>query len=140
MSRVGKNIAYNLGGQTLLLLLGLIAVRFVYGKLGADALGILYGATSLALILSGVLELGISATTVREVSRHLRTDRPYVHDLVKTASLLYWCGYAVLSLLIYIVAPVIVDKWVHLHAISASEATASLRILGIGSWKKTPPP
>src|ERR1700738_3379232 len=93
MSRVGRNVLYNFAGQSLLLLLGLVAVRFVFRQLGADALGIIYTAATVSAVLSGVLELGISATIVREVAANIVSDPVYVRHLIRTGSALYWLVY-----------------------------------------------
>ena len=70
MSRLSKNIVYNFFGQGLLLLLGFVAVKYVFKQLGEDALGIIYFTLTMNSVLCTVLELGISTTTVREVSAH----------------------------------------------------------------------
>ena len=98
MSRVGRNIIYNFAGQGLLLLLGLVAVRFVFRQLGGDALGIIYAAATVSAVLSGVLELGVSATIVREVAAKVDSDLGYVRRLIRTASLFYWSAYLLVAL------------------------------------------
>ena len=62
MSRLSKNIVYNALGQVLLLVLSFVAVKYVFRRLGADALGIIYFtitttllAVSLALIAEPIL-------------------------------------------------------------------------------------
>ena len=42
MSKVSRNIVYNGLGQRLSALLGFVAVRFVFRRLGGDALGLIY--------------------------------------------------------------------------------------------------
>src|SRR5690348_13560455 len=109
MSRVARNIVYNFAGQGLLLLLGLVAVRFVFRQLGADALGIIYAAATVSAVLSGVLELGVSATIVREVAAHVEHDLGYVRRLIRTGSLLYWATYVLVGLIIFFGAPIFVQ-------------------------------
>jgi len=41
MSKLTKNIIFNLIGQSILLVLGFVAVRYIYRGLGEDALGII---------------------------------------------------------------------------------------------------
>lgn len=133
ISRLGKNIVYNFVGQGLLLLVGLIAVRFVFRKLGADAVGVLYGSVTIGAVLSAVLELGISATTVREISAHADSEPEYVSGLLRTATLLYWLSYLFLAILVYFAAPMLVHGWINLRTLNSTTATAALRVLGIGS-------
>ena len=47
MSRLSKNIFYNVTGQGLILALGFVAVRYVFRRLGGDALGLIYFAATL---------------------------------------------------------------------------------------------
>jgi O-antigen/teichoic acid export membrane protein len=131
MSRLSRNVLYNLLGQGLLLVLGLLAARYVFRQLGSDALGIIYAAATLAIVLSGVLELGVSSTTVREVATHARDDPGYVRELIQTASLLYWGAYLVLAVTVYVGSPLLVEKWIRLETMPPATATHALRVLGI---------
>ena len=131
MSRLSKNIIYNLLGQGLLLVLGFVAVKYVFKRLGEDALGIIYFTLTMNAVLCAVLEMGICSTTVREVSVHFNDEPGYIRDLIRTGSLLYWSTYVLLGMAIYYGAPVLVDKWVNLKSMDTATATRALRILGI---------
>jgi O-antigen/teichoic acid export membrane protein len=133
MSRLTKNILYNLVGQGLLLLLGFVAVRFVFRRLGADSLGIIYFAITLNALLCPVLDMGLSTTTVREVAAHAAKDPSYVRDYLRTASFLYWTAYALVAFAVYLVAPALVEKWIHLQTLTPSVAAHALRILATGA-------
>lgn len=133
MSRVGRNVLYNFAGQGLLLVLGLVAVRFVFRQLGADALGIIYAAATVSAVLSGVLELGVSATIVREVAANAVSDPAYVRQLVRTGSTLYWLAYLLVALVIFFAAPVFVQRWLHLQSMDPKVATEVLRVLAISA-------
>lgn len=78
MSRVSKNILYSPVGQTLIVGLTFWGTRLVFRQLGGEVLGILYFAIATNSVLVQVLDLGISATVIREVSRYISTDREYV--------------------------------------------------------------
>jgi O-antigen/teichoic acid export membrane protein len=132
MSTLRRNILYNVGGQGLLMLLGLIAVRLVFRQLGADAFGILLFAQSLGLVLASVLELGISSTTVREVAAHARDDSRYVWDLLRTASSIYWGAYLVLMIAAVLSAGWLATHWLTLQSLSAGDAARLIQILAIG--------
>ena len=133
MSRLSKNIVYNALGQVLLLVLSFVAVKYVFRRLGSDALGIIYFTQTMSAVLLAVLEMGVGSTTVREVSSHFRDEPDYIHHFIRTGSFLFWCAYAVLALAIYALAPVLIHHWVHLQGLDASTATCVLRILGISS-------
>lgn len=129
MSRLSKNVIYNVAGQGIVLLLSLIAVRFIFRRLGDDVFGVIYFNIAMTALLVGALELGLSSTTVREVSSHFESDRSYVTDLVRTASLLYWCAGLGLLAVIWVIAPILVGHWINLKAISADDATTMIRLL-----------
>src|SRR4030042_4854505 len=131
MSRLSKNIIYNLFGQGLLLILGFVAVKYVFKQLGEEALGIIYFTLAANAILCAVLEMGICSTTVREVSAHFDDEPDYIHNLIRTASLFYWLAYVLLAVVIYFGSPILVDKWINLKTMDVATATQVLRILGI---------
>ena len=86
MSKLAKNVVYNLTGQVLLLVLGFVAARFVFKQLGEDALGVIYFALALNILLISALAMGICETTVREVSSHFRSEPGYIAYLLRSAS------------------------------------------------------
>jgi len=138
MTRLTRNVIYNTAGQAAILILSVIAVRFIFRRLGDDAFGIIVFNLVLTTVLSSALELGISATIVREVSGHFETDRGYVRDLIQTASFLYWGFGALLFVLIWIGAPLLVTHWVNLKSMDTRTATTMLRILSVTSLVTLP--
>jgi O-antigen/teichoic acid export membrane protein len=83
---------YNALGQGLSVVLGFVAVRFVFRSLGGDALGLIYFAQALSATLAVALKLGICETAVREVASH-RAERPeYIEIFIRTSSLFYWAA------------------------------------------------
>ena len=138
MSRLSKNIIYNLLGQGLLLVLSLVAVRYIFRRLGEDALGIIYFTAILNAILCAVLEMGICSTTVREVSAHSGSNPGYIRDVIRTFSLVYWGAYALLAVAIFLLAPFLVRNWVSLEAMNVAAAIHVLRVLGIASLVALP--
>ena len=133
MSRVTKNIIYNLFGQGLILLIGFVAVKYIFHRLGAEALGIIYFVSASNAIFASVLEMGIASTTVREISAHFNSDKNYIKDLVRTFSSFYWCMYILAGLVIFLMAPLFVEKWIHLDKIAPTTAITIIRILGISA-------
>jgi len=138
MSRLSKNITYNVLGQGLLVVLGFVAVKYVFRQLGEDALGIIYFTATLSAILSGVLEMGLGATTLREVSAHARDEPLYIAKLLRTGSLFYWVAYVVVAVALYFFVPLLVTMWIKLKTLDPSAATLVLRILGIGALLALP--
>lgn len=138
MSRLSKNIIYNVFGQGLLLILGFVAVKYIFKQLGEDALGIIYFTLTMNAVLCAVLEMGICSTTIREVSAHFDDEPAYIRDLIRTFSLFYWVAYVLLAATIYFGAPIMVDKWINLKTMDAAMATQVLRIMGISALLALP--
>ncbi|MGB9487179.1 MAG: oligosaccharide flippase family protein, partial [Terriglobia bacterium] len=138
MSRVSKNILYNLLGQGLLVILGFVAVKFIFKQLGQDALGIIYFTFTLNALLTAILALGINETTVREVAAFHVEDPTYIKHLLQTASFFYWSLYVLAALALYASAPWLVTKWINLDTLSPFTATRILRVLGIASLLALP--
>jgi O-antigen/teichoic acid export membrane protein len=138
MSRLLQNIIYNFLGQGLLLVIGFGAIKFIYKHLGEDALGIIYFTVMLNSMVSAVLQSGIASTLVREVSARFKADPSYIHHLVRTASLFFWGVYGFFALLLYLLAPLFVEKWINLSTMEFETALSVLRILGISSLLALP--
>lgn len=133
MSRLTRNIIYSLCGQILILLLGFVSVKYIFGRLGADALGIIYFTVTLNSLLTIVLEMGICSTTVREVAAHIDSEPEYIHDLIRTASLFYWGAFFFLGFAVYVLSPFLVQQWIHLNEMDSETGIYILRFLGIAS-------
>jgi O-antigen/teichoic acid export membrane protein len=131
MTRLTKNIIYNVVGQGLILVVSLIAVRFIFRRLGDDVFGIIFFNLTLTAVLSRVLELGVSTTIVREVSSAIESEVTYIRDLVRTASLVYWAVGLALIAVIWVSAPWLVTHWVNLKTIDPGTAATLLRILSV---------
>ena len=131
MSPLFKNITYQVTGQGIVLILGFVGVKFIFSRLGADAFGIIYFNLVLTGVLTTALELGVLATTVREVSAHHRTEPEYIEQLIRTASVFYWGVGVVLFAAVFLAAPWLVEKWVNLKTLDSSTASTMLRYLAI---------
>lgn len=138
MSRLSKNIIYNLFGQTVLLIFGFISVGYVFKQLGSDVLGIIYFALIMSNTMTSILELGISSVTVREVAGKSSKNPSYIHNFIRTASLFYWGGYIIFSIIIYFTVPLIVDYWINLKTLDRESAVFFLRILWIFAFLNLP--
>lgn len=138
MTSLSKNILYNLFGQGFLILMGFVAVRFVFSRLGGDALGLIYFTLTFNAVLCAVMEMGVTSTTVREVATHHEDDPQYIRGLVQTASSLYWAATLLLAVALYAAAPWLVENWVRLGTMEPSEAARVLRILGIAALSALP--
>jgi len=138
VSRVSKNIIYNGLGQGLSILLSFVAVRFVFRRLGGDALGLIYFSVAFSAALSVAVQLGICESAVREVASHHRNRPEYIESLIRTSSLLYWTGFLALALVAYAAAPYLVYHWVKLGSLDALTAIKIMRILTLGALVALP--
>lgn len=138
MTTLSKNVVFNLAGQAFALAIGFVAVRFIFRQLGSDVFGIIYFNVTLAAVLTTVLELGVLATTVREISSHFDTEPEYITSLIRTASLLYWAMGVIIVVAVFFGAPLLVEKWINLTSIDVGTAATLLRILSIGTMVALP--
>jgi O-antigen/teichoic acid export membrane protein len=138
MSRLSKNILYNLFGQGLLVVLSFVAVKFIFKQLGQDALGIIYFTATLNALLTAILALGINETTVREVAAFHEKDPTYIKHLLQTASFFYWGLYLLAGVALYASVPWLVTKWINLDTLSPFTAMLILRVLGIAALLALP--
>jgi len=138
MSRLKKNIIYNVFGRVSLLILSFVAVKFIYSGLGEDALGLIYFVMTINTLLSFVLEMGITTTTTREVSAHFENDSQYITHLIRTASLIYWLCFILIGGAVFLLAPFLVENWLILKTIDKELAVFTLRVLGITSFLALP--
>jgi len=134
MSRLSRNIVYNLSGKILLLFLSFVAVKYIFSRLGADALGIIYFTATLNLVLGTVLRKGVVATTVREVSVHFQEQPEYIYHLVRTGSLVCYSVLLLVGIVVYLCAPILVRRWINLNTMDPATAIYLLRVLGFASF------
>lgn len=129
MTRLTKNVIYNVVGQGLVLLLSLIAVRFIFRRLGDDTFGIIFFNLVLVAVFTSALELGVLSTIVREVSSHFESQPDYIRALIATTSALYWAAGVLVVVVIWATAPWLVTHWINLKTLDPNTAATTLRIL-----------
>ena len=138
MNRLVRNIGYNVTGQLLLLALSFVSVRYIFTELGKDVLGIIYFTLMLNALVIAVLELGVTTTTVKEVSTHRDSDPAYVVKVMRSGAFLYWIGYVLAAITVLVAAPAFVSRWITLESLSEDTAVELLRILGVSSLLALP--
>jgi O-antigen/teichoic acid export membrane protein len=137
-SRLAPNILANLGGQLALLVLAVLAVKLVFSHLGPDALGMVLFVQTINVVLAGVLDLGVSSITIREVAAHADDDPGYVRDLLRTAATFYWSIFALAAVLMLVTAPWVAGHWVRLTTMDPGTAATVLRVLGVAALTVLP--
>lgn len=138
MSRLSKNIFYNLSGNVLLLALGFVSIRYIFRSLGEDALGIISFTILINTLIRMFLQKGVSSTIVREVSANYKVNQNYLIRVSQTFSVVYWVIFFVSAVAIYFTAPFIVKNWIILKSMDENIATSVFRVLGIASLVALP--
>ena len=131
MSRVWKNIIFNITGQALIVGLGFVGTRLVFRQLGEESLGILYFALAIYTVMTPLLDMGLSSTLVREVASHMNTDPEYVSRLTRTSTLFYWTSYLVLAGAIWLGVPWLVSHWISIKVLDSTLVVRALRVLAL---------
>lgn len=129
MSRLARNIFYNLSGQLTLLVLAIVSAKYIAGHLGKDVLGIIYFSVMMNALIAAFLQAGVSATTVKEIAAH-ENDIGYVTRIVRSGAFFYWIAYAIVAVAIVVFTPWFVHHWITLETLSPDVAIRVLRILG----------
>lgn len=132
ISRLGRNAVYTFLSQIVAIGLGFVATRYIYTKLGGDALGLLYFSLTLNEVLNRAGLSGISSLTVREVSYNLDSQSGYLHDYIRTASLFYWGLYGLILVAVLLGTPWIIRHWVTLTELEPEYATRVLQVFLVG--------
>jgi O-antigen/teichoic acid export membrane protein len=133
VSRLSKNIIYNLLGQGSLLILSFVSVKYIFKQLGAEALGIITFTQMVNGMIQIALEMGISSSTTREVSACYGSEPEYIKKLIRTFSLFYWSGFVVAGVALFFLAPVFAEHWLNLKTMDTATAITVLRVLGVAS-------
>jgi O-antigen/teichoic acid export membrane protein len=128
-SLLAKNSIFNLLGQILPMLVGVLTIPYIVKGLGADGYGIL----SIAYMVLGyfsVFDLGLSRATVKFVAEHLSPDKIHkVPELVWTSlTLLFGLGCAG-GLLVAAFVPIAVTHFFKMPPSFVGQARTSLFIL-----------
>jgi O-antigen/teichoic acid export membrane protein len=137
VSKLARNIGYNVGGQLALVALTFVAAKFVFGHLGSDALGLIYFAQIINGLVIAAVGLGIGTLIVREVSANAR-DQEHVRRLVRSGAAFAWSAYAAFALLLVAAAPWIVDHWIVVEQLDRGTAIVALRILSASTLLTIP--
>ncbi len=138
MSRLRINIAANYVGSGYAGLLSLLLVPFYLRILGPEAFGLVGLFASLRALI-GVLDLGLSATTGREIAA--RVARPdgcvSIARLVRTIEIAYWLIGLVAATSIYLASELIASRWLQTDRLSKDTLTLVVGIFGASlaaSW------
>ena len=137
-SRLRRNVLYTVAGQGLILALGIVAVRSIYGGIGGDALGVFFFATIIGNMASAALDLGIATTVIRQVASASGPASRDVEDLLRTAALYFWALYGIVVGVLALSAGAIAEGWLSIDTITQPDAVPSLTVLGCAALLTLP--
>ena len=129
---IRQNIIANITARTW----GFISV-YLFVPLYLKFLGIeAYGLVGFYSTLLGVLafaDMGFTATLNREMARlSVRKDSAgEMRDLLRTYESAYLCISSVLAIMIWALAPLIAEHWLHSKVLQPHEMAAAIRLMGI---------
>jgi O-antigen/teichoic acid export membrane protein len=138
MSKLSKNILYNVSGQVALAVLNLVAVRATFRQLGDDVFGLFVLGWLIGAIIRGISQGSFNALIVREVSRFVATDREVVRQTMQMGSFASWSAFGLASIGLAFAAPWIVGDWITLTSLDEASATTLIRIVGVGAFLSLP--
>jgi O-antigen/teichoic acid export membrane protein len=126
---IAKNSIFNLLGQVLPMLVGLLTIPLIVRGLGTDGYGIL-SIAYMVLGYFGIFDLGLSRATVKFVAENLSPDKVHKVPQLVWTSLALLVGLGVVGgALASIFVPISVTHWFKMPASFVGEARTSLFIL-----------
>ena len=129
---VRNNIIANFAGSAWTKILGLAFVPIYIKLMGVEVYGLLGIFMSLVVLLS-LLELGLSATLSRELSKLsvIENSEQESRNLVRTFEVVYWGIGVVVGIIVIILAPLITKYWINSTSIPSETIEQALLIMGI---------
>jgi O-antigen/teichoic acid export membrane protein len=127
---IARNSAMNLGGFTIPLIVGLVAVPVITRELGAARFGLLSLAFAI-LEYSSLFDMGLGAATTREVSASLARKDDRLSQLIVGSVASQAALGTVGSLVLLLAAPLLVDHVFVIPSGLRSEAVAVFRVLAL---------
>ncbi len=132
MTIIKKNISANLLGNTWQVLMGLLFIPFYIKFLGVEAYGLI-GIFTALLVLSGILDVGLSGTMNREMARRsvLPENQQEMRNLVRSMEVIYWCIAILIGIVIIVLSPLIAHDWVKTGQLSPQTIEQTILIMGL---------
>lgn len=122
------NIAANYVGRAYAMVSNYLFIPFYVAILGPTAYGVI-AFYALLLTIGGLADVGLSSTFAREAARE-KDKRELIH-LLTAAERILMLGAAAFSLLAFVGAPWLVEHWLNIGPLDASEAETSLRLMAL---------
>ena len=139
MASLKQNIVANFGGQSVSVLVGLLAMPIYLRILGIESYGLIGFYLSLQAMFA-ILDLGLSSTLSRELARYTHSggDPNIQRDLVRTLEWLYWPIGALIALLVFAVSGSIALHWLKSVTLTPAETAAAISLMGLATALQWP--
>ena len=129
---VRHNIMANFFGWGWSSLISLGFIPFFIKFIGVEAYGLI-GIFGLLTALLSALDLGLSSTLSRQLSRLsvIEGSDQEARDLVRTFEVIYWGVGIVIGLVVVFLSPLIARHWIHSQSISVDILSAAIILMGL---------
>lgn len=131
-STVRNNIIANFAGKAWSGIFSLAFVPIYISIMGVEVYGLLGIFMSLSALLA-LLDLGLSATLSRELSRLsvIENSEQESRNLVRTFEVVYWGIGIIMGVVVILLAPLITKYWINSTSVSSETIEGALLIMGI---------
>lgn len=130
--RIRVNFISNLFGSIFQSIMGLIFIPIYIKKIGIESWGLI-GIFTLLLAIFSLLDMGISPTMTRELSKYTSQNKNInsINDLLKTIEIPYWVLSIIVFFVIYLSSSLITKYWIKNANISPEVIKSSLFLIAI---------
>lgn len=135
---VKRNVAAGVAGRLWAALMSFAFVPFYVRFLGVEAYGLI-GLFASMMAMFAVLDMGLSTTVNRELSRQSGAGGKG-RTLLRTLEWVYWLVAVGIGGVLILAAPLIANHWLSLDTLSPEEATTGIRLMGLTAMLRWPVP
>jgi O-antigen/teichoic acid export membrane protein len=131
MTSIRRNVVANFAGSAMNVVVSLAFIPLYLRYLGPEAYGLIgFNATLQAIF--GLFDLGIATTVNRAMAQYSEGDREAERrHLLRTFETTYAGIAAAVGLAIFVAAPWIAARWVHIERLPLADVVFAIRLMGI---------
>ena len=128
---LGRNLSAAVLGTTWAALIGFLVVPIYVKYLGIENYGLI-GFFAITQAMLQLLDMGLATTLNREVARCAATGQmDEGRRLMHSLAVVYWATAALLGLLVFILAPLIVGIWLSPKQLELTAMTNAVQLMGV---------
>ncbi len=133
-----KNVLSNFAGSIWVALIGFLFIPIYLKHLGAAGYGLIGLQTTLIASIA-ILDLGFGSAASREMARLGNgLSLAKARNLIFSLEVLFWAASFVISIFLYFLAPIIVDKWVNSQELDRGVQILSLQLIALSLFFNFP--